>query len=438
MSHFPATSPSRRHWAWLATALPLAVLALAAAVVWLNLRGEQPGPQGSPPAPAPSRDLVARGAYLARAGNCMGCHSAPGQPAWSGGLGLDTPFGTVYSSNLTPDPDTGIGRWSASDFWRALHNGRSRDGRLLYPAFPYTSYTQVSRADSDALHAYLMQLPAVAQVNRPHALRWPYSSQAALAVWRALFFSPGEFQPDPAKPADWNRGAYLVRGLGHCSACHAPRNALGASRDELGLAGGLIPVQNWYAPSLALDHEAGVATWPRQRVLELLQTGVTTGATASGPMAEVVVRSTQHLSMDDLQAMTTYLQDLPERQPPPAAAQVTAAPPSASALRGARIYEQHCAACHGEQGQGVANAYPALAQNRAVTLDSPANMVQLVLHGGFSPATTGHPRPFGMPPYAQVLSEREIADVLTHLRTAWGHHARPVREVDVLRVRGAQ
>lgn len=420
-------------------ALGAVVLAAAGGgwVAWANLHGDAQGASATAATSADPAKQIERGAYLARAGNCMACHTAAGQPTGSGGLALETPFGNVYSSNLTPDRTTGIGNWSRDDFWRAMHNGRSRDGRLLYPAFPYTSYTQVSREDSDALYAWLMQQPAVARPNRPNELRWPYNTQAALAVWRALFFTPGSYRPDAAKAADWNRGAYLVRGLGHCAACHAPRNAFGATDGERGLAGGLIPVQNWYAPSLALDTEAGVAGWDRAHVIELLKTGVTDHASVSGPMAEAVVRSTQFLTDADLAAMATYLQDLPERRAAPAVANADrpAQPLTASAQRGQPLYDKHCAACHGEQGQGVPRAYPALAGNRAVLLDSPANLVQMVLHGGFGPATAGNPRPFGMPPYALALTEREIADTLTYVRAAWGNRAAPVTEVDVNRLR---
>jgi len=172
---------------------------------------------------------------------------------------IDTPFGTVFSSNLTPDPRHGLGAWTADDFWRAIHHGRSRDGRLLYPAFPYPNYTEVSRGDSDAMFAYLLTVPAVARPETEHRLRWPYSTQAALAFWRALYFEPGVYRQEPAQSAEWNRGAYLVRGLGHCAACHSARNALGASSDMMDLSGGVIPMQNWYAPSLGSPREAGVA-----------------------------------------------------------------------------------------------------------------------------------------------------------------------------------
>ncbi|MEP6588971.1 MAG: cytochrome c, partial [Polaromonas sp.] len=282
-----------KNWTKFALGICLLAAATAAAVWSLNVRDEVDVKTTA--AFAPSDSLIARGAYLARAGNCMTCHTARGGQPYAGGLGLATPFGTVFTSNLTPDANTGIGSWSSAHFWRALHNGRSKSGRLLYPAFPYTSYTQVTREDSDAMFAYLRSLPAVNQSNRPHALDFPFSSQAALAVWRALYFKPGVYQPDAGRNAEWNRGAYLVNGLGHCSACHSPRDALGGNRQSLALAGGLIPMQNWYAPSLASRHEAGVGDWSGEQIVRLLKNGVAPGASVSGPMAEVVLRSTQYL-----------------------------------------------------------------------------------------------------------------------------------------------
>lgn len=420
--------------AWLAGVLALAALA-GAAVYGLNLRDETPIPSTTPPpaAQAASPELLARGAYLAKAGNCMTCHTARGGAAYAGGRGIDTPFGTVYASNLTPDEKTGIGSWSAEHFWRALHNGRSKDGRLLYPAFPYPNYTQVTRADSDALYAYLRSLPAVAQNNTAHALRWPYGTQGALAVWRALYFSPGVHQADNAQTAEWNRGAYLVRGLGHCAACHTARNALGATDDKLDLAGGAIPMQNWYAPSLTAAHEAGVANWEVRDIVRLLQTGVSPTASTTGPMAEVVLQSTQHLSTEDLTAVAVYLKALPP-SPPPA----VQAPPNVSsqrAERAAQLYGDHCAQCHGAQGEGVPKAYPALAGNRAVTMPAKANLVQIVLNGGYAPATEGNPRPFGMPPFVLRLDDADIALVLTHIRTAWGNQASEVTQLEVNRLR---
>lgn len=424
-------------------ALGVGVLAVGmVAVVWtLNVADEVN--VNIPVALAPNDNQVARGAYLATAGNCMACHTARGGQQYAGGLGIQTPFGTVFTSNLTPDANTGIGSWSSAHFWRAMHNGRSKSGRLLYPAFPYTSYTQVTREDSDAMFAFLRSLPAVTQPNRPHTLRFPFNSQAALAVWRALYFTPGVFEPDTSRTAEWNRGAYLVTGLGHCSACHSQRDALGGIRNSLALAGGLIPMQNWYAPSLTSPHEAGLSEWRQDDIVSLLKTGVAPGATVSGPMAEVVLRSTQHLSAPDLRAMADYLKALPgaKANPEPAApAQAVArtADAQGNTEKAAKLYEQHCAQCHGDKGQGVANAYPPLAGNRAVTMTSTANLVQIVLNGGFTPATAGNPRPFGMPPFVLVLNDSEVAEVITHLRTSWGNQASSVTALDVNRIRANQ
>ena len=404
--------------------LTLLVLLLAAAALWwLNVRGDDPG-SGSAAGAAAGPEQVARGAYLARAGNCRDCHTPRGAAPYSGGRGIPTPFGTVYSSNLTPDLQTGIGAWSAADFRRALHNGRSRDGRLLYPAFPYDAYTRISAADADALFAYLRSLPAVAQPNRPHALRFPYDTQAALAVWRALFFRPARFEPDATRPPDWNRGAYLVQGLGHCAACHAERNLLGATRDAAGLGGGLIPLQNWYAPPLRTAQPGALAA--------LLQTGRSDTAALLGPMAEVVLHSTQHLDAADLRAMAVYLQSLPA-SPPMDVPAVSAT--AAQRTQGEALYRDHCSGCHGEHGQGVPGAYLPLAGNPAVLRPTPANLVQVVLGGAFAASTAGNPRPFGMPPFATALSDEEIAAVLSHVRSAWGNQAGAVKALDVQRYR---
>lgn len=419
---------------WL-LALVLATVAAAALVAWLNLRGETPLSDAQPGAPTDAATLE-RGRQLATIGNCQACHTPRGGLPYAGGRGIATPFGTVYAGNLTPDPTHGLGQWNSDAFWRALHHGRSRDGRLLYPAFPYNNTTQVSRADSDALYAYLRSVPPVAQANRAHELSWPVNTQAALAVWRALYFRPGGFVPQAQQSAEWNRGAYLVQGLAHCSACHAPRNVLGASSNMLNLAGGLIPLQNWYAPSLNAPEEAGVQDWPLEHTVALFRDGRAPGAQVTGPMAEVVLHSTQHWQEADLRAMATYLQALPRVPAPTTATAATTPPPTRTLDHGARLYGQHCAACHGERGEGVSAAYPALAGNRAVVLASPANLVQTVLNGGFSPATAGHPRPFGMPPYLLTLDDADIAAVLTHVRRSWGNQAPAVSELDVLKLRG--
>jgi mono/diheme cytochrome c family protein len=412
--------------------LLIGVLALALLVLWLNLRGEEKI-HDAPPLTPPSGESVARGAYLMRAGNCAACHTDRGGAAFAGGRAIDTPFGTVYASNLTPHA-TGIGSWTPAHFWRALHNGRSKDGRLLYPAFPYPHYTLLTRADADAMFDYLRSQPQVDRPNTPHRLRWPYGTQTALGVWRAMYFSPGEQAEDPARSAEWNRGAYLVRGLGHCGACHSARNALGATSNMMDLSGGLIPMQNWYAPSLSSATEASVAAWDTAQVVRLLKTGVAPRGAVLGPMATVVKESTQHLNDADLQAMAVFLKSLPDGA---AQEEETQAPRMSARMaeRGAKVYEQHCVRCHGANGEGVPGAYPPLAGNRAVKLHVTANLVQVVLGGGFPPATAGNPRPFGMPPYATLLSDADVAAVISHVRHAWGNNASAVSEFDVAQQR---
>lgn len=410
----------------LVAALLLAAIAWAA-VAWP--RAEHV-PARSPQAWAPTPANIARGAYLARAGDCIACHTARGGPAYAGGRPVDTPFGRLYGPNLTPDPATGIGNWRADDFWNALHNGIAPGGRLLYPAFPYTHYTKVTRDDADALFAFLRSLAPVRQPNRPHALRFPYDSQLALAGWRLLYFRPGIHAEDKARPAAWNRGAYLVEGLGHCSACHSTRNVLGGSGG--GLSGGLIPVSGWYAPALTSNAEAGLGGWDTADIVQLLRSGVSPRGAVFGPMAEVVGQSLQHLSGPDVQAMAVYLQSLPAAQDPPAPA---APPPEATMKLGAQLYDRHCADCHGAEGRGAGLAYPPLAGNRALTMAEPVNAIRIVLNGGFPPATAGNPRPYGMPPYSPVLNDAEVAAVVSYVRASWGNAAAGVTPAQVNRYR---
>ncbi|PWF49175.1 c-type cytochrome [Massilia glaciei] len=393
-------------------------------------------PSSSAAAFAPSAANIARGDYLAKAGDCMACHTVRGGAPYAGGRMLATPFGQVAAPNITPDPTHGIGNWSADDFWNALHNGKSRDGRLLYPAFPYTHYTKVTRDDTDALFAFMRSVPAQPIANVPHALRFPYNQQFMLAGWRLLYFKPAVFEASANQSAQWNRGAYLVEGLGHCSACHSSRNQLGAS--DGGLSGGLIPVLGWYAPSLTSDAEAGLGGWTVPEIVSLLRTGVSPRATVFGPMAEVVQRSLQHLSGPDAEAMAVYLKALPAT-PSPAPAPGRAAPrgPRVERLlaRGAKLYQTHCIDCHGADGKGLPPHYPPLAGNRALTMDSPVNAVRIVLNGGFAPSTAGNPRPYGMPPYAHVLGDEQVAAVVSYLRNSWGNDGAPVGAEEVNRHR---
>jgi mono/diheme cytochrome c family protein len=409
--------------------LALVVVVLAAVVHWLNRRDE--GDVASNAVPGPAQ--IERGRYLVAAGDCIACHTAIGGADFAGGRRIDTPFGIVYSSNITPDVATGIGAWSRADFWRALHNGRSRDGRYLYPAFPYPNFTRITREDADAMFDYLGTRKPVARANTAHALRFPYGTQAALAIWRALFFRPGVFESDASPDAEWNRGAYLVHALAHCDACHASRNLFGAVSHNLDLGGGLIPMQNWYAPPLISKTGAGVAGWQVADIEALLHTGISPRAMAMGPMAEVVFRSTQFLSPADVRAIANYLHSF--APPTPSTRTPAGGADRRQVARGAEVYHDHCAACHGDYGEGAYPAYPALAGNPSATEGVAANAIKAVLNGGYAPVTAGNPRPYGMPPFFNTLRDADIAAVVTYVRTSWGNTGTPVSTFDVERFR---
>jgi mono/diheme cytochrome c family protein len=372
---------------------------------------------------------VKAGEYLVRAGNCYSCHTAHGGRPYAGGRAIATPYGTLYSSNITPDPDTGLGRWSADDFWRALHEGKSRDGSLLYPAFPYWAYTKVTREHADAMYAYLKSIAPVSQRNPQHEMRFPYDQRALLAGWRALYFREGEFKPNPKQTAEWNRGAYLVEGLGHCAACHAERGAWGSVRQK-DIGGGLIPMLNWYAPSLGSKREI-------DDMVAFLKHGVSSARAAFGPMAEVIRDSLQHLTVEDLRAMAVFLRSQrDEDEDADSGPRLTPSQREQSMKQGARIYQDRCADCHQAAGEGIARVYPPLAGNEAILMRNPVNAIRVVLNGGFPPSTRGNPKPYGMPPFAHVLGDSDVAAVVTYIRGAWGNRAAPVSTAEVASARG--
>jgi mono/diheme cytochrome c family protein len=385
-------------------------------------------------------ETIKRGEYLARVGDCVACHTKHGGRQFAGGFALPTPFGTLYSPNITPDRANGIGDWSADDFYKMMHTGRSRNGALLYPAMPFPAYTKVTRADSDAIFAYLSSLKPVPEPNRVNELRFPYSSRSLLHGWRALYFREGEFVPNPKESAVWNRGAYLVEGLGHCGTCHTAINALGGTSEERAYAGGLIPMQNWYAPSLTLNKEAGLGEWSLQDISSLLKDGIASQGAVYGPMAEVVHNSLQYLNDADARAMAVYLKTLPEHSgesqapdTPRGATQV-----SASVLaRGAQIYRAQCESCHMENGQGRPPGWPPLAANPSIQMTSAVNPIRMVLNGGYPPQTRGNPRPYGMPPFAQIMSDDDIAAVVTYIRVSWGNRGTVVTREEVNALRSA-
>jgi mono/diheme cytochrome c family protein len=384
---------------------------------------------------AQGKQQQARGAYLASIGNCMGCHTAHAGQPYAGGHSLDTPIGTFITPNITPDPETGIGRWSEDDFWRALHEGKRRDGSPLYPAFPYTEYTKITREDANAIFAYLQSLPPVQQRNLPDQIRFPFNLRPLVYLWRFLYFDQGTYRPNAAKGNEWNRGAYLVQGLGHCNACHTSRNPLGGSRGGV-LSGGQIMGSNWYAPSLTSLQEASTSEWPVPEIMNLLTTGLSSRAAATGPMADVVSQSLQHLAADDAGAMAIYLQSLPRTAPHSRGVAPELTEEVDEQLRqGGKIYETYCQDCHGRFGQGSPDAYPPLAGNRGVTMASPVNAIRSILYGGYGPVTEREPKPYGMPPFSQILYDKEIALVLSYIRNAWGNRGSLVTPVQVDRSR---
>ncbi|WOH85367.1 cytochrome c [Bradyrhizobium sp. BEA-2-5] len=380
--------------------------------------------------------VLAKGEYLARAGDCIACHTAREGKTFAGGLPMKTPFGTLYTSNITPDPQTGIGTWTSDQFYQMMHNGRFPDGGLVYPAMPFASYTKVTREDSDAIYAYLRTVPPVRQLNKPHDLTFPFNNRSLILGWRTLFFREGEFKPDPTKSAEWNRGNYLVEGLGHCGMCHTPINALGGTSQSEAFKGGLIPMQNWYAPSLTSNKETGLGDWTIEEIVDYLRKGVSAKGAVYGPMAEVVYNSLQFLNDDDARAMAVYLKGLAQGGPPEKAS--TSLPSAESSLLlsfGKSIYDRDCASCHGATGQGMPPDYPPLAGNQSIQMVSAVNPIRMVLNGGYPPGTSGNPMPHGMPPFAQKLSDDEVAAVVTYIRTAWGNRGEPVsaRQANELR-----
>jgi mono/diheme cytochrome c family protein len=410
---------------------PLKTL-LGALAVALLASAPQAMAQDKPADPA----LLARGEYLARAGDCIACHTAREGKTFAGGLPMKTPFGTIYTSNITPDPQTGIGMWTSDQFYQLMHNGRFPDGGLVYPAMPFGSYTKVTREDSDAIYAYLRSIAPVKQLNRPHDLTFPFNNRSLIIGWRTLFFKEGDFKPDSTKSPEWNRGAYLVEGLGHCSMCHTAINALGGSSQSQAFEGGLIPMQNWYAPSLTANKEAGLGDWTLEEITDYLRKGVSTRGAVYGPMAEVVYNSTQYLNDDDIRAMAVYLKGLAQGTSPEKPA--TPLPSAESSLLvslGKPIYDRECASCHGAAGLGMPPHYPPLAGNQSIQMVSAVNAIRMVLNGGYPPGTAGNPMPYGMPPFAHRLSDDEVAAVVTFIRTSWGNRGEPVsaRQANELR-----
>jgi nicotinate dehydrogenase subunit B len=420
----PARSPLRRGWGWLAAAA--AGIAGTASLAWplkpaLPLMDEPGGPDASLYSP----QALERGRLIAAAGDCVVCHTAAGGAPNAGGLGLETPFGTIYSTNITPDPETGIGRWSYAAFERAMRHGIHQDGRQLYPAFPYTAFAKLSEGDLQALYGYLMSQPAVKAKAPETRLAFPYSLRSAMAGWNLLFHDATPFKSDPGRSPEWNRGAYLVEGAGHCAACHSPRNALGAEKGGIHYLGG-GEAEGWSAPALnALA--GGKLPWSRGELYQYLRSGFSARhGVAAGPMAPVI-HGLAELPESDVRAIATYLMELPGRPrdqeaSAPVSAKPAAAPATATAatpvfgghVNGERIYQSACAVCH-EAGSGptLFGVKPLLGLNTNLHAADPDNLIQVILNGIQSPANDalGY-----MPGFRDSLDDRQIADLLGYLR----------------------
>lgn len=376
-----------------------------------------------------------RGAYLARAGNCQTCHTVAGGNAYAGGLPFHTPFGVLYSTNITPDPQTGIGSWTFEDFHASIKHGVRPDGTHLYPAFPYTDFAGLSDADIAALYLYLQTLEPVEQAPPPNELDFPFSQRELLAVWKLLFHDPQSLQPDPSKSAAWNRGAYLVEGAGHCGACHSPRNALGAEDESLAFAGGSYMdkvrfgyYRQWSGVNLT-SHAMGIAAWDEADIVDYLQDGVSRNAVVHGPMREVVMNSTRHLTREDLQAMAVYLKSLPARALPPGPT------PDAETLKtGEIVYTVHCGSCHLPSGRGDAGLGVSLVESPIVRAADASSLLNVILYGPHLPLRLVVDRS-AMKMFGKRLSDVDIAAVASYVREEFGDGAGAVAPDEVKRQR---
>ena len=409
---------------------------------WLLLA--HPAATAQAPATGDKVAQIKRGEYVARLGDCVACHTAPGGKPMAGGLELKTPFGALYSTNITPDRETGIGSYSFEQFDRAVREGVAADGHNLYSAMPYPSYAKMTEQDMRDLYVYLMEgQPPVRETNRSSEMKWPFSLRWGLALWNWAFLAKTRFQPDRSKDAVWNRGAYLVQGPGHCGACHTPRGigfqekamSHEGSGGNVYLAGETVEV--WRAPSLR-------NLWTVPDTVQMLKTGQNRFGSVSGNMVEVIHHSTQYFNDADLTAIATYLKSLPPGEdevrmpapPAPAGAHGVAAavPPKLFTTRGGLGYVQFCVDCHRQDGSGVPGIFPPLAQNASVASANPSTLLHVTLTGWKTAQTAAFPRVYTMPAFAR-LSDQEIAEILSFVRQSWGNASGPITASEVKKVR---
>lgn len=371
----------------------------------------------------PTPELVARGEYLVKAADCAACHNAPGGKPFAGGLAFKLPFGTMYSTNITADRETGIGTWSDDDLVRALHQGIAKDGSYLYPAFPYTSYTGLSRDDIVAIRAYLFSLPAVRAPARPNELLFPFNQRWTMAFWDLIFLDQHRFHPDPRATDSENRGRYLATALGHCGECHTPRNIGFAMAPSQQFSGAML--EGWHAYNITADKRYGIGDWSDNQIADYLSSGhARDRGSAAGPMAEAIANSLQYLTKDDIASLVVYLRRVEPKagkadtEVDPAPAQMIASAswrPNATELEnldGQRIFEGVCAACHQWNGGGRQTPYASLAGSQAVNDPEGVNLVRVMLTGADLRTTKGRGY---MPSFADAYSDAELAAVANYV-----------------------
>jgi mono/diheme cytochrome c family protein len=375
---------------------------------------------------------IEQGRYLTVAGDCASCHTVPGsgQP-FAGGRPIETPFGVVVGANITPDRETGIGAWSDELFLSALREGKGHGGLLLYPAMPYPYYTKVTERDALAIRAYLNTVTPVHNAVVSNKLPFPFDVREEMTVWNSLYFKSGEFEPDSKKSAEWNRGAYVVEGLGHCGACHTPKSTLGGDDNTHAFQG--YALQGWFAPNITNDYKRGLGGWSIADIVSYLKTGHNPATASTGIMAEEITLSSSQMTDADLTAIATYLKSLPGQK---GAASAPASAPEAVAAGGA-IYADECSACHGPDGKGVPYLFPSLAGSPNVRSADPASLVRVLLEGARSVATAGEPTGPGMPSFAWKLNDDQAAAVLTYIRNSWGSSAPAVDPHQVSQARAS-
>ena len=423
--------------AW-AAATAVTLFAGTVVVSWLHVRSEVATvPPDSTPAPiallrapipeGPEAALLERGRYLTVAGDCVSCHTRIGGQPFEGGLGLQTPFGVIYSANITGDR---LGAWTGDEFWRLMSRGVGRGGRHIYPAMPYNYYTRMSRADSDAILAYLQSVPGSGYVQPANLLPIPLGFRPALIGWNLLLLEDKRFRPDPERSAAANRGAELVEGLGHCGACHTPMSIAGSPEQGRYLQGAVL--NGWVAPDLTGNMHTGLGRWSAADIAEYLKTGRNMHSNAAGPMAEVVSYSTSQMSDDDLLAIATYLKSLP------AGPDTTAYAPGPQAMaRGGAIYADSCTACHRADGRGQPGLFPPLPGSAVAQQADPAGIVRIILGGARTGPTPTRPSALTMPSFAWKLTDEEVADVTNYVRNSWDNRAPPVSARAVGKARDA-